>query len=365
MKISNLFRLVAITIAMVTAASFFNSASACTGIAFRAKDGSHVIGRTMEWGTFIMENRYLVIPRGHTQIAQTPSGLNGMKVVAKYGYVAIGVLADRLVAEGLNEKGMAGELFYFPNYGKYEAYDEAKNASTIVDAQFLSWALGNFSTIAELEKAIHGIHVVGYGHGFGSAHFRLADATGRRVVIEWIDGKVCIFEEKVGVITNAPSYDWHMTNLNNYVNLFAGGVPSHQLAPGVEVKEFGIGAAALGLPGDMTPPSRFVRAAFFIHTARQQANGYDAVMQTFQILNNFDVPLGVEFSDKSKMPDMLSAAQWTSALDLTNLKFYYRSEWNSTIRCIDLKAIDFGKVKYQEADIEQLMQQPVEYIRIK
>ena len=144
-----------------------------------------------------------------------------------------------------------------------------------------------------------------------------------------------------------------------------GGVPSHKLAPGLEVKEFGIGAAALGLPGDMTPPSRFVRAAFFVHTAKQQNKGYDAVMQTFQILNNFDVPLGVEFSDKSKMPDMLSAAQWTTALDITNLKFYYRSEWNSTIRCIDVKTIDFGKVKYQEADIDPLKQQPVEYIRIK
>ena len=88
-------------------------------------------------------------------------------------------------------------------------------------------------------------------------------------------------------------------------------------------------------------------------------------MQSFQILNNFDIPLGVEFPDKSKMPDMLSAAQWTTAIDMTNLKFYYRSEWNCTIRCIDLKTINFAKVKYQEAPIEKLMQQPVEYIRIK
>lgn len=364
MKFTSILRLFAVAMAMVTTASFFSPASACTGIAFTAKDGSHVIGRTMEWGTFIMRSRYLVVPRGHAKTAQTPDGADGMKIVAKYGYVGIGVLEDNLIAEGMNEKGLSGELFYFPNYGKYEEYDSAKKASTIVDAEFLSWALANFSTINELEKAIHNIHIVGYGHGFGNAHFRLADATGRRVVVEWYDGKARFFENTVGIITNAPSYDWHITNLNNYVNMFAGGVKSHSIAPDVEIREFGVGSAALGLPGDMTPPSRFVRAAFFVHTAKQQPTGYKAVMQAFQILNNFDVPLGVEFSDKSKMPDMLSAAQWTTVLDITALKFYYRSEWNSTIRCIDLRTIDFGKVKYQEADIEKLLQQPIEYIRI-
>ncbi len=366
MKISNLLRFAAVAISMITTVSFLSPASACTGIAFKAKDGSQVMGRTMEWGTFVMESNYMVVPRGYVKVAQTPSGINGMKIVAKYGYVGIGVLEDKLLAEGMNEKGLSGELFYFPNYGSYVEYDKTQNATTVMDAEFLSWALGNFATIDELEKEIDNIRVVSYGHGFGNVHFRLADATGRRVVIEWYDGKARLFENTVGVITNAPSYDWQMTNLNNYVNIFAGGVKSHEITPGVEIREFGVGSAALGLPGDMTPPSRFVRAAFFIHTAKQQATGYDAVMQSFQILNNFDIPLGVEFADQSKMPDnLLSAAQWTTVVDMTNLKFYYRSAWNSTIRCIDLKTIDFGKVKYQLAPIEKLMQQPIEYIRIK
>lgn len=342
----------------------FCSAFACTGISLTAKDGSRVIGRTMEWGSFIVDSRYVVIPRGYTKISQTPSGTNGMKIVAKYGYVGIGVMEDKFILEGMNEKGLAGELFYFPKYGEHEEYDSSKNSTTIVDAEFLAWSLANFSTIDELEKAITNIHIVVYGHGFDHAHFRLADATGRRVVVEWSHGKAHFFENTVGVITNSPTYDWHITNLNNYVNIFAGSAESHEIVPGLEVREFGMGSAALGLPGDVTPPSRFVRAAFFIHTAKQQKTGYDAVMQAFQILNNFDIPLGVEFSDQTNMPDFLSATQWTSVLDLTNLKFYYRSEWNYTIRCIDLKSIDFGKVKYQEKEIEQKMQHPVEYIRI-
>ena len=363
MKKFSLLRLLATVLVAASALFSFQSASACTGISFTAKDGSFVVSRTMEWGSFVMSSRYMVVPRGHTIIAQTPSGTNGMKIVAKYGYVAIGVLDDNLFAEGVNEKGMMGELFYFPNYGKYAPYDKSKNSTTMSDAHFLSWVVGNFATIAEMEKEINNIHVVPYGKGFGTAHFRLADATGRQVVVEYIDGKLHIFEDKIGIITNAPSFDWHMTNLNNYVNLFAGPTDSREVA-GVTISQFGVGSGALGLPGDLTPPSRFVRAAFFVHTARQQATGYDAVMQSFQILNNFDIPVGAEFRDPNKMPNMLSATQWTTATDLKNMKFYYRTQFNSVIRCIDLKTIDFGKVKYQTRDLDMVKQQRVEYIRI-
>ena len=353
---------------MIAAASVFFSyspAEACTGISLTAKDGSFIVARTMEWGSFVMDSRWIVVPRGYVTQAQTPSGPNGMKIVAKYGYAGIGVLEDNLVAEAVNEKGLMGELFYFPKYGGYEKYDPSKNATTLSDAHFLAWVLGNFATIAEMEKEIGNIHVVPYGKGFDTAHFRLADATGRQVVVEYIDGKLNIFEDKIGIITNAPSFDWHMTNLNNYVNVFAGAAPVREVAPGVTLSPTGIGSASYGLPGDVTPPSRFVRAAFYVHTARPQATGLMSVMQCFQILNNFDIPVGVEFPDPKDMPDMLSATQWTTAVDLKHMKFYYRTQFNSAIRCIDVAAIDFGRVKYQSAPLDNSRHQPVEYIKVK
>ena len=365
MKKNRFSRIAAMFIAAASVIFSYSPAEACTGVSFTAKDGSFIVARTMEWGTFELGSRYMVVPRGFSQVAFTPSGQNGMKIVAKYGYVAIGVLEHNLVAEGVNEKGLMGELFYFPNYGTYAEYNPAKNATTIADAQLLSWALAKFATIEELEKEINHINVTPYGHGFGAAHFRLADATGRQVVLEYLDGKAKIFENKIGVITNAPSFDFHMLNLNNYVNCFAGAVKSREVAPGVTLQPFGQGSASLGLPGDVTPTSRFVRAAFYVHTARQQPTGYDAVMQSFQILNNFDIPVGVEFQDPKEMPNLLSATQWTTAIDLKAMKFYYRTMFNSTIRCIDLKTIDFGKVKYQVGDMDKRKQQPIEYIRIQ
>ena len=361
-RLKNL-RIVALSVAIMLGA--FTEMFACTGISLKAKDGSRIIARTMEWGTFVMDSRYVVVPRGYVQTALTPTGRNGMKIVAKYGYVGIGVLDDNLIAEGVNEKGVSGELFYFPNFGTYEAYDEAKKSSTISDAELLAWVLGNFASIDEMEKNLDKISVVGYGRGFGAAHFNLADASGRHVVLEYLDGKARIFENKVGVITNAPSFDWHMTNLSNYMNVFAGMAKPREIAPGVTLQSIGMGSNSLGLPGDLTPPSRFVRAAFYVHTARQQATGEKTVMQAFQILNNFDIPAGSEYPAAEKMPDLLSASQWTTAIDMTNLKFYYHTAWNNKIRCIDVKTIDFGKVKYQTRELDTVKRNEVEYIQIK
>ena len=154
-----------------------------------------------------------------------------------------------------------------------------------------------------------------------------------------------------------------MTNLNNYVNLYPGGAEAHQLG-GVTIFPFGAGSGFQGIPGDVTPPSRFVRAAFYKATAPQCATAYDAVLQSFHILNNFDTPIGIEHA-AGHAPMIPSATQWTSAIDLTNRKVYYRTAYNSNIRCIDMKQIDFSKVKYQAFPLDKELVQPIEEIIVK
>ena len=98
----------------------------------------------------------------------------------------------------------------------------------------------------------------------------------------------------------------------------------------------------------------------------EQATAKQTVLQAFQILNNFDIPIGIEHSDTAHMPEGLpSATQWTTATDLDALRIYYRTAWNSAIRCIDLKTINFQKVKFQACPLDQVTEQPVEMIRIK
>ena len=88
-------------------------------------------------------------------------------------------------------------------------------------------------------------------------------------------------------------------------------------------------------------------------------------MQAFHILNNFDIPTGIQFADGQQVPDIPSATQWTVASDISNRRIYYRTMHNSTIRCFDLKAIRFDKVKYQWAPLDAVKKQTYEMVKVK
>lgn len=353
--------------AVIMSAAVFNDAAACTGITLVSKDTSYVLARTCEWGGSFLQSRYVVVPRGYTQTAITPTGTNGVVFTAEYGYVGISVMQDQFVTEGLNEAGLSAGLFFFPGYGQYEEYDQKSNSSTLVDVQLAAWILGNFSTVDEVIGAMDRIHVVALSPETQTAHWRIGDASGRQVVLEIVGGKPVFHENRLGVLTNSPGFEWQMTNLNNYVNLYPGNAAPNKLAEGVTLASFGAGTGFRGIPGDVTPPSRFVRAAFYKATAPQYATGFETVKETFQILNNFDIPIGIEHaSGSAAIPDNLpSATQWTTSSDLKALRFYYRTAWNSTVRCIDLRSIRFDKVGFISEPLDKVMDQPVEFIRIK
>ncbi len=342
-----------------------HTSEACTGITLKSRDGSTVVARTIEWGGSNLNSRYVIVPRGYVQQSLLPDGKkNGLVFTAQYGYVGMAVEQDEIVAEGINEAGLSAGLFYFPHYGQYETYDPAQKTNSLADIQLVSWILGNFDRIEDVQNAIKKIRVIGVDPRASTVHWRIADATGRQFVLEFIEGKPRFYENKLGVLTNSPDFNWQMVNLNNYVNLSSGTVDTSRLG-NIRLSTFGAGSGLHGIPGDITPPSRFVRAAFYQCSTPQQESSLDAIIQSFHILNNFDIPIGIEFAPGENIPDIPSATQWTSATDINNRIIYYRTMYNSTIRCIDLKTIDFGKVKYQVAPLDAKKNQSIERIKIK
>lgn len=337
---------------------------ACTGISLTAKDGSRVVARTIEWGGSNLNSRYVIVPRGHKQQSFLPGGATGgMAFTARHGYIGLAVEQKEFVAEGLNEAGLSAGLFYFPHYGQYEDYNPEKKATSIADLQLVSWILGNCQTVDEVKEAIAKVCIINIDPRSSTAHWRFTDTTGRQIILEIINKKAIFYENKLGVLTNSPGFDWQMTNLNNYVHLIPGLAPAQQLG-NIELSSFGNGSGFLGIPGDITPPSRFVRAAFYQATAPQQESGLRTVLQCFQILNNFDIPIGIEYAPDQVPVDLPSATQWTVATDITNRTVYYRTMYNSAIRCIDLRKINFNKVKYQAVPLDKIQQQPVIPIEI-
>jgi choloylglycine hydrolase len=322
------------------------SASACTGITLRATDGSVVFGRTLEWGSFDLQSRLTVIPRGYKYVTHMPDGKTGVSWQGKYGVVGIDAVEKDIVVEGMNEKGLAVGLFYHPGYADYESYDPAQAAVSLGPTDVGQYLLTNYATVDEVRAAMAKVRVVPVVEpalGFAApVHYIVTEPSGRAIVVEFLKGEMKIFDAPLGVITNAPSYDWHETNLRNYINLSPVALPGKKIED-LNFKPLGGGSGMIGLPGDFTPPSRFVRATAFSKTARSTPTGEETIYEIFRVLDNFNVPLGAaEGTGEDKTQGMRSATIWTSASDTNNRVFYYHTQHNRRVRMVDLKKIDFG-----------------------
>jgi choloylglycine hydrolase len=212
----------------------------------------------------------------------------------------------------------------------------------------MQYILSNFTCVSEVRGSIGNIRVVKVVEkalGFPAPiHIIVSDPTGEQIVIEWSKGKIKIFEAPLGVITNAPTYDWHMTNLRNYINLSPVALPSVKIDQ-LDFSPLGGGSGMIGLPGDYTPPSRFVRAVAFSKTARRTPDGPEAIYEIFRILDSFNVPLGAaEGSGDTDTKGMRSSTIWTSAHDLSNLVMYYHTQHNRQVRMLDVKRINFNTI---------------------
>lgn len=337
---------------------------ACTGITLKSKEGATITARTIEWAASVMNTFYVVVPRNQKLQSLTPQGEDGLKFTTKHGYIGLAVEQKEFIVEGINEKGLAAGLFYFPNYGKYQPFNEADKEHSLADFQVVSYVLGACSTVDEVKDALKKVRIINIDPRSSTVHWRFTEPSGRQIVLEIVDETLHFYENKLGVLTNSPGLEWHWTNLNNYLNLNPGTAPEHSFGA-LTIPPFGGGSGLLGLPGDVTPPSRFVRATFYQITAPQQETNQQTVLQAFHLLNNFDIPVGIQFPMGEAPTDVPSATQFTAVSDTQKCLLYYRTMYNSNIRCIDLKDIDFKNTIYQSHPLDATKQQPIEMIQIK
>ncbi len=340
----NLYTVLAFSLFLLSAIS----GEACTGIKLTAKDGSVIHGRTAEFGVDL-DFSAIVIPRGYAFTGTTPEGL-GLSYTAKYGVVGIVCFNTTDVLDGMNEKGLSVGAFYFPGYASYAAITSENQSTALSPTEFSSWILTQCATNDDVLAALKTVAIAPtiiehWGPVPPPFHYIVFDKTGRSLVIEPIDGALQTYENKLGIITNSPTFDWHMTNLNNYVNLSPFNAKPLTIQ-GLDFIPFGQGSGMMGLPGDFSPPSRFTRAAIFSVTAIPSANAQNTVAQAFHILNQFDIPIGLVRSVENGVvhTDQTLA---TAVRDPQSLKFYFRTYEDQSIRVIDLKKFDLNTKKIQ------------------
>lgn len=340
-RTSTLFRGVAVATAFTFAAA--TSASACTGIFLKNADGTFVHGRTLEFGIPVAID-FAVEPRGYNFTGSTPLG-DGKKWTTKYGALGAIAFGNLGIMDGINEKGLAIGTFYFPTYAEYTPTTPQNQAKSMSSIDFSNWILTQFSSVDEVRAAIENGEAIvaptlipGWPGGVQPFHWIVTDKGGKSLVIEPIAGKLVLYDNPLGVLTNSPSFDWHMTNLRNYIALSPRDVPPVKF-DGKTFASFGMGAGMLGLPGDFTPPSRFVRAAVFSATAFAAPDASAGVFSGFHILNNFDIPHGVARTNEGGSVHA-DETLFTVMRDPQSLRMYYKSYNDQTIRMVDLNRFD-------------------------
>lgn len=329
-----------VTLSMILLA-FSGQSEACTGIKLTTKDGSAIHGRTLEFG-IKLDTSIAFIPKGYSFTSTTPKG-KGLSYQSKYAAIGSICYDYLLLMDGMNEAGLSVGTFYFPGFAGYTTTTYENQEHSLSPIDFSNWIVTQFSTIEEvkenLEKVVIAPTIVkGWGNTPPPFHYIVYDKNGKSIVIEPIDGRLIVYDNPLGVLTNSPTFDWHLTNLRNYINLTPQNIAPLKLE-GIEFAPLGQGSGMLGLPGDFTPPSRFVRAAIFSGTATPSANANKGVLKAFHILNQFDIPIGVarEAENGIVRTDYTIA---TVVHDPVNLKYYIKTYEDQAIKMIDLNAFD-------------------------
>nr|WP_321357873.1 choloylglycine hydrolase family protein [uncultured Draconibacterium sp.] len=351
---------IAILILTLGASSVLNT-NACTGIRLISKDGGVVVGRTLEFG-LDPQSEILVFPAGKEITSSLPDKSKGITYTSKYGIVGANGFGFDIHADAINEKGLYVGLFYFPGYATYNQPDTSKYDVSMAAEDYGTWLLANFASVEEVKANFDKVFLVEnplkvLGNISIPTHFVVHDKTGACVVIEPLNKKLVIYDNPVGVFTNSPSFDWHVTNLCNYMNLSVINVKQLDFA-GKQFKALGQGNGLHGLPGDDTPPSRFVRAAIYSQSAIEQETAALTVPQVFHLMNNFDIPVGsvrdtVITADKIETSNEMTA--WTAVIDLKNLSYSFKTYRGQQVCKVDvqetLKAAK-GKVRHISMEYE-------------
>ncbi len=358
-------------LAVITLLPFTQSLEACTAFQLQSQDGAFVYCRSMEFGVDLKSN-LLIVPRG-SEYKGTAPNQTGLQWKTTYGFLGLNQwLSPTFVSDGMNEKGLVVGVLYLPGFTEYEKPDPARTDKTLGGWELSAYLLGTCANLDDVKSALANVLVAQQpipGINFMlPVHFYIGDNQGNVLIVEYIRGKRIIYENPIGILTNAPPFDWQLNNLANFVNLSPLNVPKLNIKDDT-INAIGQGSGLLGIPGDYTPPSRFVRATLFSQWATPVKNSEETARLGFHILNTFDIFLGVVREKVSEKNSSLSAelqkhinapgnvmsdyTQWTVVHDRTNLKTYVRSYDSLQIQRVDLKKIDFAQPGFKIIKMQQ------------
>lgn len=322
------------------------AADACTDFAIKATDGTIVVGRSMEWAGADMNSRLRVHAPGEECTSTRDDGSVGHKWTSKFAYGALDGYKLDVALDGMNSQGLSIGCLWLPG----TIYETAASNQPSIDILDLGkFLLGTCSNIDDVKESLKNLKVIGKNQSAINAvptvHIALHDASGKHAVIEFVDGERRFTENPNGVLTNAPTIEWHLTNLRNYLNISPSN-PKPVEANGKLWSAAGQGFGSLGLPGDWTPASRFVRTTAMIRFAQVPSDTKSSVNLAQHLLNAVDIPKGDVRTTDGDASSPCDFTQWAVVKDLTNKALYFRTYDDLSLRKFDLSNLETMKTGF-------------------
>jgi len=262
----------------------------CTSLTYENSRGDHFLARTMDFA-FELGGQPIFMPRN--QKIQGDAG----EFTTKYGFVGAGRdLSHYMFVDGVNEYGLGAAALYFSAYAKYAKKAPADKLG-LAPHDVTAWALGNAKSVADLREQVKHIQILDIPVALlgltTPLHFIFSDPTGDTAVLEATSEDLHLIDDPVGVMANSPQLSWHLQNLSTYGTLTAEERPLHDYM-GFDLTTQGPGTGALGLPGDYTSPSRFVRTVFNRHFSNPTPDVPSTLNLLQHLLDGVTIPKGVK-----------------------------------------------------------------------
>ena len=297
----------------------------CTAITY--KTGDHYFGRTLD-----LECSYGEV------VTVTPRNFKftfreGKELFNHYAIIGMAAVKDGypLYYEAVNECGLAMAGLNFPDNAHY--FPRCAGKDNIAPFEFIPWILSQCKNLSEVRILLSKINLCNINFSenlpLSPLHWLIADKEGA-ITVESVSTGLKIYENSVGVLTNNPSFDYHMTHLCDYMNISPN--PAENRFGSIELVPYSRGMGAMGLPGDLSSASRFVRAAFVKLNSVSGKSEAESISQFFHILGSVEQQRGcVRLSS-----ECYEITQYTSCINTDKGIYYYTTYENSCISAVDM-----------------------------
>ncbi len=298
----------------------------CTAIAWMKGEG--YFGRTLD-----LEHSYgegvVITPRQYPFVFRHVPAMN-----THYALIGMAITAGEypLYFDAVNEKGLGMAGLNFP--GNAHFFEPADGVDNIAPFEFIPWVLGQCGSVAEAQALLARIRLVNTSFSeqmpVAPLHWIIADKNAA-ITVECMADGLHIYDNPVGVLTNNPPFPHQMDRLRDYQHL-SPDQPANTMAPAVVLGHHSKGMGAIGLPGDLSSPSRFARATFFSQHARAYDTEEEQVSQYFHIIGSVNQVAGV---NRTHEGDEITV--YTSCCNLTTGVYYTTTYHNRQIAAVALQ----------------------------